>query len=125
MTVCLLCFQIFVGHVKGLGPLITVMVAGSHLEGAPVGHHGIDPNGVPSTREGIPNRPFGFDDGKTQIVHQPINDFQILSDLTARILFIGVSGVRLKEVDFSYSDERACLFGFVAEGVDHLVDFQR
>ena len=117
--------EVFVGHVEGFGPLVSVVVAGGNLERPTVGHDGVDADGVPSTGEGVPHGSLGFDDGQAEISHDAVNDVQILGDLPTGILFVNVGRMRFKEVNLTDANEGTGLLGFVAEGVDHLVNFQR
>ena len=121
----LLGVQIFVGHVEGFGPLVSIVVARSHLEGSTVRHDGVDTDGVPGSREGVPDGSLGLDDGQAQIVHEAVDDLQIFGNLPAGIVFVCVSRVGLKEVNLTNTDEGTGLLGLVAEGVHHLVNFQR
>ena len=125
MAMGLLGVQIFVGHIKRLCPLISIMVARGDLEGSAVGHDRIDADRVPGAWERVPNGTLRFDDREAQIVHETVHDFKVLCDLSTRILFVNVSGVGFKKVDFTDANERTGLLGFVPKGVDHLVDFER
>ena len=55
---------------------------------------------------------------------QALHDFCILSDLVGGSLFICMNGVGFEKVNFSNSDERAGLFGFIPEGVHNLKSFE-
>ena len=70
-----------VRDVEGFGPLVTVVVARSHLKRSTVRHDGVDANGVPRPREGVPDRSLCFEDRQAEMVHEPIDDVQILLDL--------------------------------------------
>ncbi len=125
VDVCLSRFLCFVGDVEGLGPLVTVVMARRNLQGPSVGHDGVDANGVPRSGKGVPDRAFCFENGKAQMVHKPIDNLQILLDLTRGVVLVDVGRVRFEEVDFSHANEGTRLLRFVPEGVDHLVDLQR
>ncbi len=94
------------------------------MERTTVGHDGVDADGVPGTWEGVPNGSLGLDDGQTEVGHEAVNDVQILGDLPAGILFVNVGCMRFKEVNLTDANEGTRLLGFIAEGVDHLVNLQ-
>ena len=122
---CLLRVQVFVLDIKRFCPLVPIMMTRGHLKCSAVWHDSIDADGVPSTGERVPYGPFRFDNGQTKVRHDSVNNVQIFFDLARSIRFISVGSVSLKEMNFPNTNERTGLFGFVSEGVDHLIDFQR
>ena len=125
VAVRLFCIEVFVGHVKRFGPLVAIVVAGGNLQGSSVRHDGVNADGVPCTRERVPDRSLGFDDGQAQVVHDAVHDVEVLLDLPRGVRFVSVCGVGFKEVNLPHPDEGTGLFGFVTEGVDRLVNLQR